>query len=246
MHCFYVDSFLREVVVLCEEESAHCARALRLGVGDAVLLSDGAGGLAEGVLVGVGKRGVEVRVTRRSHYARRVGQQTVLAVAPTKNADRMEWLLEKVTEVGCGAVVPLGCERGVRQRLNGERLHRVAVSALKQSQGAYLPKIYPMMRFEDFLTNFDTVCGVGMPGGGASYLRVVAHCAEGERSDLAHLLGDAGPRPLAVLIGPEGDFSDGELAMARAHGFLPVSIGSARLRTETAALAAVVLAGIRR
>lgn len=247
MHCFYVDSLGGERVSLGEEESAHCVRVLRLGEGAQVMLTDGAGTLAQGELVAVGKRAVEVAVAQRERLPRRPGQRTILAVAPTKNAERMEWLVEKVTEVGCGAVVPLLCERGVRVRINGARLERVAVSALKQSQGAYLPKIYPMVPLKAFLDQLAELESGMQDGGelGEGYIRAVAHCDEGERRDLGGMLRADAARPLVVLIGPEGDFTREEIAMAQGCGFAPVTLGAARLRTETAALVAAVLAGVR-
>lgn len=244
MHCFYVDTLEAETIVLDEQESAHCARVLRLVEGESVLLTNGEGVVAQGVLTAVGRRDVRVEVAQRNCIPRRRGQQTILAVAPTKNADRMEWLVEKATEVGCGVVVPLQCARGVRGRLNGERLRRVAVSALKQSQGAYLPKIYPMIDFSDFFSQLPSMemAMSGFKKSDTTYLRAVAHCAEGERRELRDLLRAEATSPLVVLVGPEGDFSPEEIALARAQDFQPVSLGSARLRTETAALVATVLA----
>lgn len=247
MHCFYVNSIGPERAVLDEQETAHCVKVLRLREGDAVLLTNGKGTLAHGLLTTVdGKRGVTLEVLQRTHLLRRRGQQTILAVAPTKNADRMEWLVEKATEVGCGAIVPLQCERGVRAKLNNQRMYRVAVAALKQSQGAYLPLIYPTMGYIDFFHQLTTIEAQLLEGkeGYKSYLHAVAHCAEGERNGLRELLLAEPERPLGVLIGPEGDFAAEEIELARARAFLPVSLGSARLRTETAALVAAVLAGI--
>ena len=228
---------------LGEEESAHCARVLRLGVGGEVLLTDGRGTLASGFLTATEGKRVGVEVTRCGMLPRRQGQRTLLAVAPTKNADRMEWLVEKATEIGCGAIVPLLCERSERGRINGERLKRVSMAALKQSQGAYLPHIYPMMAFQEFVMGVDAIESSIADVESGAVLRAVAHCGEGPRNDLRDVLRAAGNRPLTILVGPEGDFSAGEIALALENGFLPVSLGEARLRTETAALVSVALAG---
>ena len=243
VHCFYVDPLAEGLVQLGEEESAHCARVLRLGVGGEVLLTDGRGTLASGFLTATEGKRVGVEVTRCGMLARRRGQRTLLAVAPTKNADRMEWLVEKATEIGCGAIVPLLCERSERGRINGERLKRVSMAALKQSQGAYLPHIYPMMAFQEFVMGVDAIESSIADVESGAVLRAVAHCGEGPRNDLRDVLRAAGNRPLTILVGPEGDFSAGEIALALENGFLPVSLGEARLRTETAALVSVALAG---
>lgn len=246
VHCFYVESLESEYLMLGEQESTHCVRVLRLQAGEAVLLTDGRGTQATGNLAEVGKRGVGVAISQRQRVPRRRGQQSVMVVAPTKNADRMEWFVEKATEVGCGAIIPLQCSRGVRGRLNADRLYRVAVAALKQSQGAYLPKIYPVQGFSEFfrcLASVEATLNENAQGD-SPYLRVVAHCAEGNRRDLHELILTHAPRPLVVLIGPEGDFTPDEIALARANAFLPVSLGSSRLRTETAAMVAAVLAGL--
>lgn len=245
VHCFYVSSIGAKNVELDEQESAHCVRVLRLREGDAVLLTDGKGTLAHGIIETVDSKGcVTLGVVQQMHLPRRRGQQTILAVAPTKNADRMEWLVEKTTEVGCGAIVPLQCERSVRAKLNNERIRRVAVAALKQSQGTYLPIIYPMMGYVDFVNQLPSiVASLRLDNkSDASYLHVVAHCADGERHELKELLLAEPERPLSILIGPEGDFSAEEVDLAIEKGMQPVSLGSSRLRTETAALVAAVLA----
>ncbi|QKG52699.1 RsmE family RNA methyltransferase [Hymenobacter sp. BRD67] len=216
---------------LSEEESKHAVRVLRLGPGAPVVLVDGHGTVATALIADDNPKRCTLTITGRETIAPRP-TYTHVAVAPTKNLDRMEWLVEKAVEVGIERLSFLRCARSERRDLKLERLEKIAVSALKQSGQAHLPQLDELIDFEKFLTKIDPAT------------TFIAHLEAGERTALAQVIG-AAPR-CCVLIGPEGDFSPSEIELALGRGMRPVMLGSSRLRTETAALAAVFTAQIVR
>ena len=209
---------------LSEEESKHAVRVLRLAMGDAVELLDGRGGHYQAEIAEANPKRCQLRITHHETVAPRPYFAHV-AVAPTKNLDRMEWFVEKAVEIGVERISFLRCARSERRELKLERLEKIAISALKQSGQAWLPQLDEMQDFAAFVAEV-------MPN-----TTFIAHLEEGERTALAQVAG-TGPG-CCVLIGPEGDFTPQEIALARAKGILPVTLGNSRLRTETAALAAV-------
>jgi 16S rRNA (uracil1498-N3)-methyltransferase len=216
---------------LSEEESKHAVRVLRLGAGAPVLLVDGRGTLASTTVEDANPKRCTLRLTSHELVAPRA-TYTHVAVAPTKNLDRMEWLVEKAVEVGVERLSFLRCARSERRDLKLERLEKIAVSALKQSGQAYLPQLDELIDFEKFLAEIDPST------------TFIAHLEAGERTALVQVVG-AAPR-CCVLIGPEGDFSPSEIELALGRGVRPVTLGNSRLRTETAALAAVFTAQLCR
>ena len=216
---------------LSEEESKHAVRVLRLNVGDEVALVDGRGGLYTATVAEANPKRCQLRISQHTHVVPRP-RFIHVAVAPTKNLDRMEWFVEKAVEVGVERISFLRCARSERRELKLERLEKIAISALKQSGQAWLPQLDEMQDFGAF------VAGV------APETTFIAHLEEGERTALTQVAG-AGPG-CCVLIGPEGDFTPQEIVLALARGIRPVTLGSSRLRTETAALAAVFTAQLVR
>jgi len=216
---------------LSEEESKHAVRVLRLGPGAPVLLVDGRGTLARTTIADANPKRCTLAIASQEIIAPRT-TYTHVAVAPTKNLDRMEWLVEKAVEVGIERLSFLRCARSERRDLKLERLEKMAVSALKQSGQAYLPQLDELLDFDKFLASLDPAT------------TFIAHLEAGERTALAQVIG-AAPR-CCVLIGPEGDFSPSEIELALSRGVRPVTLGSSRLRTETAALAAVFTAQVVR
>ena len=210
---------------LSEDESKHAVRVLRLVVGDAVELIDGRGGRYAATITEANPKRCQLRITAHEQVPPRPYFAHV-AVAPTKNLDRMEWFVEKAVEIGVERLSFLRCARSERRELKLERLEKIAVSALKQSGQAWLPQLDEMLDFSDFVRL--------LPDPAHTY---IAHLADDERTALAALAG-TGPGG-CVLIGPEGDFTPAEIALARTAGVRPVTLGHSRLRTETAALAAV-------
>ena len=211
--------------LLPDEESMHCTRVLRLGRGAELTVTDGRGVFYRAVIEEADTRRCRVRIVEQSEAPRPWAYGLHLAVAPTKSIDRMEWFLEKATEIGVDSVTLLRCRYSERREVKRERLQRVAVSAMKQSGQAHLPLIEGMTDFADFIARSTTEA-----------CRLIAHCRSSELPPLSTSY-HRGSNAL-ILIGPEGDFSAEEVEMAEAAGFAGVSLGRTRLRTETAALAA--------
>ncbi len=225
MHLFYDPGITGPHHAFNEEESRHCAKVLRLGVGDEVFVTDGRGTLCRVRLTSVSPKRCTASVEEvRKEYGKS-DYSLVMGVAPTKNADRFEWFLEKATEIGIDGIVPLLAERSERKKINGDRCLRILAGAMKQSLKAYLPEFREMTSFAEL---------VRQPFEGD---RFIAHCHPGEDKPLLRDAVTPGKSTL-VLIGPEGDFSPEEVELARRHGFRDISLGSSRLRTETAAVVA--------
>ncbi len=210
------------------EESRHAVRVLRMRQGDPIDVTDGRGALHHCTILEAREKGCVVQPLTSD--LRPPTSDLHLAVAPTKNPSRMEWLVEKAVEMGVGDITLLRCDRSERSFLKTERLQKLAVSAMKQSLRTLLPAIGEAVVLRDWLHSKFKIQN--------SELKFIAHCEAGQpRTPLADLLESG--RPATILIGPEGDFSAEEIALALELGFRPVSLGPSRLRTETAALYAV-------
>ena len=228
MQLFYAPDIVPPYHILNEEESKHCVRVLRMTEGSRLMLTDGRGNMYTAQITNADPRRCSVEVVAtETAYGKRPYSLT-MAVAPTKNPDRYEWFLEKATEVGCDVFIPIESAHSERRNIKHERSEKVITSAVKQSLKAYHPMLEP-------LTNVKEVIQRPFEG-----RKLIAHCRDdaGERTTVKEAL-TAGGNTL-VLIGPEGDFSREEVELALANGFTAVTFGEARLRTETAALAAVM------
>lgn len=226
MHLFYTPEIqLKDkTYILSEDESKHCIKVLRLQLGDQIVLVNGDGGWFEAEIADAHPKRTFVKIlslipnfNQRNHYLH-------IAIAPTKNIERLEWFLEKATEIGIDEITPILCTHSERKDLKLERLSKRITAAMKQSLKAYHPKLNALTPFDDFVQNVD------------STQKFIAHCAEGGKAYLKEALQI--PSSCLILIGPEGDFSPYEIQSAIQHNFTPISLGEARLRTETAALAA--------
>jgi len=223
MHIFYTPDITQNSYTLNEEESKHCVRVLRLTIGDVVNLVDGKGGFYTAEIasdnpkkVSLSVLKVETEFHKRNHYLH-------IAVAPTKNIDRIEWFLEKATELGIDEITPVITDRSERRVVKEDRLNKVITSAVKQSIKAYHPKLNDAISFEAFLRE---------PFDGN---RLIAHCIDkGEKKYISKLV--APHQKYLILIGPEGDFTPNEVDLALNKGFKALTLGDNRLRTETAAL----------
>jgi len=224
MNIFYTPDLTGKSYTLSEEESKHCVRVLRLQLGDVIHLVDGKGGYYQAKISNADPKRCDVVITNEKKEWGKRNFYLHLAVAPTKNNDRFEWLLEKTTEIGVDEISPLLCEHSERDIVKTDRMNKVLVSAMKQSLKAYLPTMNEITAFEHFL-NKDFI--------GQKF---IAHCAQGEKEHIKRTY-HPGTNCL-ILIGPEGDFSSKEISMAQAKGFIPIHLGPSRLRTETAAIAA--------
>lgn len=229
MQLFYGHKSDNDNLILDKEESHHCQNVLRKKAGDHVEVVDGRGGYYTGTISETGRQvkikitAAETRLPARKHHIH-------LAVAPTKNMDRMEWMVEKATEIGVDGIHFLQCENSERRVLRMDRLEKKALSAMKQSGQAVLPVLSPLQPFDSFLD------GVTEKG------RFIAHLSDKVAS--ASLRSLPFNQDTVVLIGPEGDFSPKELDMALDRGWVPVALGDTRLRTETACIVACTILNI--
>lgn len=232
MHLFYTPDITSDHYTLNEEESKHCIRVLRLAVGSRIELIDGNGGWYEAEITDDNAKRCAVKIIQSKKNVGKRGWQLHMAIAPTKSMDRVEWFLEKATETGIDEVSLIDCINSERVIVKTERLNKVAVSAIKQSLKAYLPKVNPIVEFKKFLAVASNFNGQ----------KFIAHCAEGNKVHLKDLY-QKGNNAL-VLIGPEGDFTEEEVKSALDNGFKEISLGESRLRTETAALYACTAVNI--
>ena len=230
MELFYSCEQRDGALLLDADESAHCVRVLRHRRGDAVNIIDGRGTMYDCILEDDNPKGAVARIIGITPGFGGHPYSLTMAVCPTKNIDRYEWFAEKATEIGLDAIVPVIGERSERKVIKTERLSRLVLSAAKQSLKALVPEISECVSVREFIA-----------AAPADAVRLICHCAEGPRQTVASALaGRTGGHPdIRILIGPEGDFSPAELEMALASGWIPVSLGTSRLRTETAALVAV-------
>lgn len=225
MNLFYIPEITPEttLIVLSEEESKHACRVLRLKVGDQVRLLDGVGGSYLAEIADDHPKHCRVSILDYT-FEEKADQEIHIAIAPTKNNERIEWFLEKATELGITEVTLLLCSNSERKQVKEERFEKILVSAMKQSQRLYLPKLNSLVTFKEFIQKH--------PKG------ALAHCYEGEKKFLNSVLQ---PANYPILIGPEGDFSKEEVDLASTSGYDFISLGTNRLRTETAGLYACML-----
>lgn len=228
MQLFYSpDITPNALCTLDPEESRHAVRVLRLRQGDPIAVADGCGTLHHCTILEANDKACVVEAINSEFRTQNSELKIHLAVAPTKNPSRMEWLVEKAVEMGVGGIILLQCDHSERTFLKTERLQKIALSAMKQSLRTVLPAIHEAVGFREWIGSVRD-----------SELRLIAHCeADQPRTPLGEALKPG--QAATVLIGPEGDFSPEEIALALQCGFQPVSLGPSRLRTETAALYAV-------
>jgi len=224
MHLFYTPDIQSDIYRLSEEESKHCVRVLRLTEGEKLFLIDGKGLFCEAVITNAHPKACMLQVVDKKYNYGKRDYKLTIAVSPTKNIDRYEWFLEKATEIGIDEVIPVISRYSERKDVKPERLEKVMISAIKQSIKAFLPVLSPLQTFRETIKT---------PFTG---LRFIAHCNEGEKVLLRDVVVKG--KDVMILIGPEGDFSNEEVELAVKEGFIPISLGDSRLRTETAAVVA--------
>lgn len=207
---------------LSDEEAAHALRVLRIAVGDALDITDGRGNLYRTEVASIAGKHCYVKAVEPVPVPKNWNGTFHLAIAPTKNMDRIEWLAEKATEIGLDAITFLNCRFSERKVVKCDRVERIVVSAMKQSLKYCKPVVGEMIDFKKFVS-------AERPGA-----KFIAHCYDSERVLLKEVLPLG--EDVTLLVGPEGDFSPEEVEMAIKAGYRPVSLGSSRLRTETAGL----------
>lgn len=211
------------------EESRHIVKVMRKREKDVLHITNGKGTVFRAEILEANPKRCMARILEvwQNHPPM---FRLHMAVAPTKKTDRYEWFLEKATEIGVDEITPILCAHSERRALPMERMHRVVQEAMKQSLRTFLPQLNPPVSLEEFLK------------GNHEDLRFIAHCEEGEKAELKRRL--VADTDVVILIGPEGDFSPEEIDLAEQQGFVPISLGESRLRTETAALVACTVANM--
>jgi 16S rRNA (uracil1498-N3)-methyltransferase len=233
MQLFYHPYLSENEIILPEDESKHCVRVLRKKVGDEIILIDGKGMEAITEIVDDNPKKCKLYIRHRKlHNAQRTFNLH-LVVAPTKNFDRMEWMIEKCVELGIDEITFIESVNSERAKINLERCDKIAISAIKQSKQYWLPKINVLQKFDSFLKNllpkndFETRC--------------MAWCESELTQHLRQHINTPLHQNIIILIGPEGDFTANEIHLAKSKDFIPVSLGQNILRTETAAIYATAL-----
>ena len=224
MQLFYIPTISGAEVILNETESKHAVRVLRLKKDDEIELVDGKGGFFKARITDANPKKCKLSIIDSQTEFGKKDFHLHIAIAPTKNIDRTEWFLEKCTEIGIDEVTPLLSEHSERKVIKPERLEKILVSAMKQSVKAYLPKLNELTKFSDLLSQ------------ASEAKKFIAHCNEGEKPHLKNVVKPGGN--VLIMIGPEGDFSPEEVDLALENGFEAISLGNARLRTETAGVVA--------
>jgi len=225
MNWFYVSEITSGFTEFDAEESKHCIRVLRLKSGDSVELTDGLGSLYHGEIIDDNPKKCIVKIGNPIKTSEKRDFHLHVAVAPTKNISRYEWFIEKATEIGIDEITPLECDHSERIRLKPDRFQKIMVAALKQSQQTWLPKYNPTSKFPALVNSSQK---------GQKFIAYVD-----QNHDLTLKSAYIPGKDALILIGPEGDFSRDEIHLAISAGFIPISLGKNRLRTETAALVAV-------
>jgi 16S rRNA (uracil1498-N3)-methyltransferase len=228
MQVFYTPEISGKTIILNEEESKHCVKSLRMKIGDKLQLIDGKGGFYEAKIIDNTLKACVIEIIKKEENYRQRDYFLHIAIAPTKNIDRFEWFLEKATEIGIDEISPILCERSERKLIKPERLEKIIVSAAKQSLNPFMPKLNPLISFNDFVKTVKPE------------QTVIAHCEMGKKPHLASVAAISS----VVLIGPEGDFSPKEIDKCRKLNIKEINLGKSRLRTETAGIMACSIISI--
>ena len=207
---------------LPDTEAHHCLKVLRMKQGDTIRLTDGKGYFYDAEIAEISPKRCVVNLLETIPQPPLWKGKIEIALAPTKNADRIEWFVEKATEIGIDKISFLRCRFSERKEMSAERIVKIMISAMKQSEKAQLPVLQTIIGFKDFIKQ------------DFNGQKFIAHCYEEEKKLLAQAYRKN--ENALILIGPEGDFSEEEVSLAKESGFIPISLGNSRLRTETAAL----------
>ena len=208
--------------ILNEDESLHCVKVLRHKVGDVIRVIDGNGIIAIGKIEAAHAKQCAVSLTEKETVKQSRNYKLHVAIAPTKNIERTEWFVEKAVEIGVDEISFIKCKNSERTVIKDDRLKKVAEAAVKQSQQAFIPKLNTLVEFKEFIkTN-------------TSDIKLIAHCEKESKQHIKQYISTN--KSFTILIGPEGDFTKDEIALALSSSYLPVALGESRLRTETAGL----------
>ncbi|NLA25559.1 MAG: 16S rRNA (uracil(1498)-N(3))-methyltransferase [Bacteroidales bacterium] len=232
MQIFYCQTDINaKRVFLDSTESHHCIKVLRLKQGDEIFVIDGKGGFAKAEIVSDNYKSCEIKILEIQQNFKHRNYYLHIGIAPTKNIDRIEWFVEKAVEFGIDEISFLLCQRSERKNINIERIEKIALAATKQSIKAYLPKINPLTKFNEFVDK------------NLEQNRYIAHCGDEFKEHFANIMPVN--ENILVLLGPEGDFTYDEIDIAKSKGFVPISLGNSRLRTETAGIAVCSIVSLK-
>jgi 16S rRNA (uracil1498-N3)-methyltransferase len=219
MDLFYSDIINRNTIQLPQKESHHCINVKRRKKGDLVAILDGKGWRYTASIIDPNKDAVLLEIQNREKSSKPL-EGLHLVISPTKSHDRIDWMVEKVTELGVKKISFISCKRTERKKINFERIKRITVSAIKQCGQYYLPEVSNITNYEDVISSVP------------EQQRFIAHLEEESKEHLSKIYDTS--RNICVLIGAEGDFTDKEISFAKEHNFVSVTLGDNTLRTETA------------
>lgn len=223
---YFLENLETDLITLSGEESKHLLKVLRKQIGDQITFTDGKGTVAVTELIEISKHECQVQVVERKRDVNKRHFEFHLVVAPTKSPDRMEWMVEKAVEIGVEKITFIVCDRSERKHIDLNRMERIAIAALKQSSGTYLPD-FQQSTFSDFIHSSASTS--------SNSCRFIAWCEHLNQTPLiSEIKMDCDE--ILLMIGPEGDFSSKEVQLAKEHGYLEVRLGNKILRTETAAI----------
>ena len=227
MDFFFSNDINNQTIILDNYESRHCIKVMRHKVGDLIKIVDGLGNLYSGNLVSFNKNSCAIQINDKTENYKKRNQHIHIGISPIKNQDRLEWFIEKSVEIGIDEITLIDCDRTLRKKIKIDRLNKIAITAMKQSLKAYIPKINDVISVNDFI----------MYNQNSS--KFICHLDNDDRRDVFYYKDDIKKyKNVSILIGPEGDFSASEIELAVDNDFLCVTLGNSRLRTETAGIVA--------
>ena len=223
---YYLENLEQDLITMSSDESKHLTKVLRKKLGDQLIFTDGKGTIAKAEIIEISRHECRVQIIEREYNIGKRDFQLEIAVAPTKNSDRIEWMVEKAVEIGVEKITFIICERSERKHVEIGRMERIAIAALKQSSGTYLPEI-KMVSFKEFLNSLNP--------SNINEIRLIAWCENFENTPHIKQFS-LDYQKITLLIGPEGDFTHLEVEKAKKNQFQEVKLGNKILRTETAAV----------
>jgi 16S rRNA (uracil1498-N3)-methyltransferase len=229
MQLFFYPDLNSDLITLPEDESKHCVRVLRKQIADTLDLIDGKGTHAIGEIMDANPKKCVLKITQRVQHAK-PKRNLHLVIAPTKNFDRMDWMLEKCTEIGIDEITFIETRNSERDKVNVERSEKILIQAIKQSKQYWLPRLNGIIKLESFLARQSKEA-----------INLVAWCKANKAQQIGKMVLENANKPICLLIGPEGDFTPEEITHVQAYKFEPVWLGNNILRTETAAVYACTI-----
>ena len=225
MDYFYSKNILKKIVILDSQETIHCVKVLRNKIGDSVFVVDGLGNLFHSKIIKILPNECHLKILKSEAIQKEI--KVHLVICPTKNHKRIEWMIEKIVEIGIERISFIVCKNSIRNNINLNRLNKIALSAMKQTQNAFLPRIDDCISFQEVFSII------------SSKEKYIAHLNNKNNAYLHSILKNQKSR--CILIGPEGDFSNDEVFYALKNKFIEVSLGNSRLRTETSGLVSTTI-----